>query len=234
MLSGARSVNSLAGGELVCAIDLGNGMYGLETGLNYELMSRFAQDNHCSVRIVAAGKKDNYIDSLRQGSVDIVITHDIDSLSDGEIDILRQVTDCSVWALNSPEDNDAMLLNRWISYIKTTEDYSSMSRKYSASGFFTTTSIDNIGMCIPINVAKPLIEQVLRDYDGSMVTEDNTEEPQDTTAATADSPLLGLDNMIFTPHIAWACYETRQRLMDVAVNNVRQFLAGTPVNNVAV
>ncbi len=50
----------------------------------------------------------------------------------------------------------------------------------------------------------------------------------------ADSPLLGLDNMIFTPHIAWACYETRQRLMDIAVDNVRQFLAGTPVNNVAV
>lgn len=48
-----------------------------------------------------------------------------------------------------------------------------------------------------------------------------------------DSPLLGLDNMIFTPHIAWACYETRQRLMDIAVDNVRQFLSGTPVNNVA-
>ena len=50
----------------------------------------------------------------------------------------------------------------------------------------------------------------------------------------ADSPLLGLPNMIFTPHIAWACYETRQRLMDIAVDNVRQFLNGTPVNNVAV
>lgn len=50
----------------------------------------------------------------------------------------------------------------------------------------------------------------------------------------ADCPLLGLDNMIFTPHIAWACYETRQRLMDIAVDNVRQFLAGTPVNNVAI
>ena len=49
----------------------------------------------------------------------------------------------------------------------------------------------------------------------------------------ADSPLLGLPNMIFTPHIAWACYETRQRLMDIAVDNVRQFLNGTPVNNVA-
>ena len=50
----------------------------------------------------------------------------------------------------------------------------------------------------------------------------------------ADSPLLGLPNMIFTPHIAWACYETRQRLMDIAVDNVRQFLNGTPINNVAV
>jgi len=50
----------------------------------------------------------------------------------------------------------------------------------------------------------------------------------------ADSPLLGLPNMIFTPHIAWACYETRQRLMDIAVDNVRQFMNGTPVNNVAV
>ena len=50
----------------------------------------------------------------------------------------------------------------------------------------------------------------------------------------ADSPLLGLPNMIFTPHIAWACYETRARLMDIAVNNVKQFLNGTPVNNVAV
>lgn len=136
MLSGARSVNTLAGKELVCAIDLGNDMYGshgLETGLNYELMSRFAQDNHCSVKIIAAGRKDNYIDSLRQGKVDIVITHDMDSLADGDIDILRQVTDCSIWALNSPEDNDAMLLNRWISYIKTTGDYSRMSDKYSIS-----------------------------------------------------------------------------------------------------
>jgi glycerate dehydrogenase len=55
-----------------------------------------------------------------------------------------------------------------------------------------------------------------------------------TEPIRADSPLLGLDNMILTPHIAWACYETRQRLMDIAVDNLRQYLQGTPVNNVAV
>ncbi len=49
----------------------------------------------------------------------------------------------------------------------------------------------------------------------------------------ADNPLLGLDNMIITPHIAWAALEARQRLMDVATDNVRQFLAGRVQNNVA-
>lgn len=136
MLSGARSVNTLAGREMICAIDLGNDMYGshgLETGLNYELVSRFAQDNHCNIRIVAGGKKDNYIDSLRQGKVDIVITHDADSLEDGRINILNKVTDCSVWAFNSADDNDVMQMNRWISYIRTTEDYAGMKVKYSLS-----------------------------------------------------------------------------------------------------
>ena len=49
----------------------------------------------------------------------------------------------------------------------------------------------------------------------------------------ADSPLLGLDNMIITPHIAWAATEARQRLMDIATDNVRQYLAGNVQNNVA-
>ena len=49
----------------------------------------------------------------------------------------------------------------------------------------------------------------------------------------ADSPLLGLDNMIITPHIAWAATEARQRLMDIATDNVRKYLAGQPQNNVA-
>ncbi len=49
----------------------------------------------------------------------------------------------------------------------------------------------------------------------------------------ADSPLLGLPNMIITPHIAWAATEARQRLLSVAIDNVRQYLNGTPRNNVA-
>ncbi|MEG2701334.1 MAG: D-2-hydroxyacid dehydrogenase [Clostridia bacterium] len=47
---------------------------------------------------------------------------------------------------------------------------------------------------------------------------------------TAENPLLGLPNCLITPHIAWAPKESRQRLMDVAVENLRAFAAGKPVN----
>lgn len=50
----------------------------------------------------------------------------------------------------------------------------------------------------------------------------------------ANSPLLTAKNCIITPHISWAALETRQRLMDIAVNNLRAFLDGHPVHNVAV
>ncbi len=45
-----------------------------------------------------------------------------------------------------------------------------------------------------------------------------------------DNPLLGLDNCIITPHISWAPREARQRLMDIAVKNLRAFIDGSPVN----
>jgi glycerate dehydrogenase len=49
----------------------------------------------------------------------------------------------------------------------------------------------------------------------------------------AGNPLLSAKNCIVTPHIAWATKEARARLMGIAVDNVRAFLAGTPVNVVS-
>ena len=46
----------------------------------------------------------------------------------------------------------------------------------------------------------------------------------------ADNPLLSAPNVFITPHIAWASLEARRRLMSTAVNNVKAFLEGTPIN----
>ncbi len=48
-----------------------------------------------------------------------------------------------------------------------------------------------------------------------------------------DNPLLAAPNIIITPHIAWAPKEARQRLMNIAVDNLRAFLNGNPVNVVS-
>ena len=46
----------------------------------------------------------------------------------------------------------------------------------------------------------------------------------------ADNPLLNCEKCIITPHIAWAPVESRKRLLDCVVENIRCFLAGTPQN----
>lgn len=44
------------------------------------------------------------------------------------------------------------------------------------------------------------------------------------------NPLLAAKNMIITPHIAWAPFETRDRLLSMAAGNMGAFLSGEPVN----
>ncbi len=45
-----------------------------------------------------------------------------------------------------------------------------------------------------------------------------------------DNPLCNAKNIIITPHIAWASWEARKRLMDIAVDNLRAFCEGKPQN----
>ena len=51
-----------------------------------------------------------------------------------------------------------------------------------------------------------------------------------TEPPTSDNPLLKAKNCLITPHIAWATFEARSRLMDTVVNNIRAFINGKPEN----
>lgn len=53
-----------------------------------------------------------------------------------------------------------------------------------------------------------------------------------TEPPASDNPLLSAPRCFITPHIAWATFEARQRLMRIAVENVKAFLEGHPVNTV--
>lgn len=61
---------------------------------------------------------------------------------------------------------------------------------------------------------------------GAAVDVLSTEPPK------SDNPLLSAKNCYITPHIAWAGYETRQRLMGVLQENFKAFFDGKPINTV--
>lgn len=52
-----------------------------------------------------------------------------------------------------------------------------------------------------------------------------------TEPPAADNPLLSARNCYVTPHIAWATKEARSRLLQIAAENIRQFLAGERILN---
>lgn len=55
----------------------------------------------------------------------------------------------------------------------------------------------------------------------------------ETEPMAQDCPLCDVENCIITPHIAWAPMETRERLMKIVADNIRNFLSGAPTNVVS-
>ncbi len=52
----------------------------------------------------------------------------------------------------------------------------------------------------------------------------------DKEPMTSDCQLLKAKNIIITPHAAWAPVETRTRLIKIVSENLKKWLAGTPIN----
>jgi phosphoglycerate dehydrogenase-like enzyme len=48
----------------------------------------------------------------------------------------------------------------------------------------------------------------------------------------ADNPLLGLDNVVLTPHVSWYTADTMRRYLTAAVDNCRRLRDGQPLAHV--
>ena len=101
------------------------------------------------------------------------------------------------------------------------------------SGIINKDNIEKMkdGVIIINNSRGPLIvEQDLTDALNSDKVAAAGLDVVSTEPIKGDNPLLKAKNCIITPHISWAPKESRQRLMDIAVDNLAKFIEGEPVN----
>ena len=87
------------------------------------------------------------------------------------------------------------------------------------------------GVMIINNSRGPLVvEQDLRDALDSGKVAGAAVDVVSTEPIQMDNPLIGAKNVIITPHISWAPKESRQRLMNIAVDNLKCYVEGKPQN----
>ena len=103
----------------------------------------------------------------------------------------------------------------------------------STQGLVNKESIARMkdGVIIINNSRGPLIvEEDLKDALNSGKVAGAGLDVVSTEPIRGDNPLLKAKNCIITPHISWAPRESRQRLMDIAVEDLKAFVEGHPIN----
>ncbi|MBQ7570304.1 MAG: D-2-hydroxyacid dehydrogenase [Synergistaceae bacterium] len=103
----------------------------------------------------------------------------------------------------------------------------------STKGIINKNSIAKMkdGVIILNNSRGPLIvEQDLADALNSGKVYAAGLDVVSTEPIKGDNPLLKAKNCFITPHISWAPKESRQRIMDMTVDNIKAFIDGSPVN----
>jgi len=103
----------------------------------------------------------------------------------------------------------------------------------STKGIINKSNIAKMkdGVMIINNSRGPLvIEQDLADALNSGRVAGAAVDVVMTEPIKLDNPLLKAKNCIITPHISWAPKESRQRLMDIGIDNLIRFIEGNPIN----
>ncbi|MBR0096072.1 MAG: D-2-hydroxyacid dehydrogenase [Synergistaceae bacterium] len=103
----------------------------------------------------------------------------------------------------------------------------------STKGIINKNSIAKMkdGVIILNNSRGPLIvEQDLADALNSGKVYAAGLDVVSTEPINGDNQLLKAKNCFITPHISWAPKESRQRIMDMTVDNIKAFIDGSPVN----
>lgn len=127
---------SFRGKDIRCAVTLGGGLKeSYQFGLSYELLTSFASDHQCNVKISTLSDRTDFVDSLKEGVFDIVVIREkIDTGDFSGMGMSVGFDDTHRWLINSGEDTRLKEINHWLSTTaKTSEDYESLVKLFSSA-----------------------------------------------------------------------------------------------------
>ncbi len=134
---GPRSlaVGGFTGSSLRCVIATSNDLYssnGLNAGFNYALLQFFGQQNDCSVGIKIAREGENYVDSLRLGTVDLVVLDmaAADTLSCSDLSVSHSADGVNAWYMGPEADEEIRLISLWLHNISSSADYKEVYARF--------------------------------------------------------------------------------------------------------
>ena len=127
---------------LRCVIDLkGEPVRGLTVGMNKIILREFADDHGLELEFITPADSTFYLDSLRDGTVDLLVMYQADSLhADGFISTIPY-RDSTVWVLREDRGREVRLLNNWIAQMNGNGGIGKIGKTYLRRVGSSLTSI---------------------------------------------------------------------------------------------
>ncbi len=130
-LTTRKSVPEVPVITLRCVIDLkGEPVRGLTVGMNKIILREFADEHKLELEFITPADSTDYIDSLREGTVDLLVMYRADSLhTDGLVSTIPY-RDSTVWVLREDRASEVRRLNAWITTMDRNGGLTKIGRTY--------------------------------------------------------------------------------------------------------
>lgn len=101
-----------------------------KAGLNYLLLKKFSDEMHANHDIHLANEEEDWIDSLRNGRVDIVVADLSDSLDTWGLSPTIDFEDSTIWLVRSGAEGKLHAMNMWLVSTIASKDYERMRKSF--------------------------------------------------------------------------------------------------------
>ncbi len=120
------------GTPLRCAISLAGKTGGKELlcGYNYELAERFAKAEGREAKIRLAGHMESILDSLRSGSLDLVMIPYADTLGADSLLVWYPADSCGIWVFAASDAVEAEHAEAWLRELHTLPEYAQLRQPF--------------------------------------------------------------------------------------------------------